>query len=147
MAKKRFIGGGGHDLFRKGISHKRIPQRMPFAVPISFFKSISMIFGGAGLIFEGLTNRGGCGNETFCEGFPGVNPQRSNQSVLWRNLFWEMLFQKQTGTAFRSSPLASGLEGVTHEGRKMATAGARAFRRQRRAAPTLLNDAKSFNGG
>jgi len=25
MAKKRCIGGGGHDLFRKGISHKKIP--------------------------------------------------------------------------------------------------------------------------
>ena len=36
---------------------------MTFAVPIPFFKSISIIFGGAGLIFEGLTNRGGCWNE------------------------------------------------------------------------------------
>jgi len=72
---------------------------MTFAVPISFFKSISMIFGGAGLIFEGLTNGGGCGKEKFCQGLPGVNPQRSNQSVLRRNFFWEMLFQKETGTA------------------------------------------------
>ena len=63
-----------------------------------------MIFGGAGLIFEGLTNRGGCENETFCQGLPGVHPQRSNQSVLWRNLFWETLFQKETGTAFGSTP-------------------------------------------
>ena len=30
MAKKRGIGGGGHDLFRKGISHKKIP--LGFAV-------------------------------------------------------------------------------------------------------------------
>ncbi|KPK96471.1 MAG: hypothetical protein AMJ95_14075, partial [Omnitrophica WOR_2 bacterium SM23_72] len=79
---------------------KKIPRRATLVVPISFFKSISMIFGGAGLIFEGLTNRGGCRNEKFCEGLPGVNPQRSNQSVLRRNLFWEMLFQKETGTAF-----------------------------------------------
>ena len=26
MVKKRCIGGGGHDLFRKGISHKEIPR-------------------------------------------------------------------------------------------------------------------------
>jgi len=58
-------------------------------------------FGGAGLIFEGLTNRGGCWNEKLCQGLGGVNPQRSNQSVLRRDLFWEMLFQKETGTAFR----------------------------------------------
>jgi hypothetical protein len=31
-------------------------EAMTFAVPISFFKSISIIFGGAGLIFEGSTN-------------------------------------------------------------------------------------------
>jgi hypothetical protein len=30
--------------------------RVTFAVQISFFKSISIIFGGAGLIFEGVTN-------------------------------------------------------------------------------------------
>ena len=60
---------------------------MAFAAPISFFESISIMFGGAGLIFEGLTNRGGCGHEKFCQGLPGVNPQRSNQSVLPRNLF------------------------------------------------------------
>jgi len=77
---------------------------MAFAILISFFKSISIIFGGAGLIFEGLTNRGGCGNEKFCQGLPGVNPQRSNQSGLLGNLFWEMLFQKETGTAFGSKP-------------------------------------------
>ena len=73
---------------------------MAFAVPVSFFKSISIIFEGAGLIFEGLTKRGGCRNEEFCQGLPGVNPQRSNQSVLLRNLFLEMLFHKETGTAF-----------------------------------------------
>jgi len=79
---------------------KEIPPTIAFAVPISFFKSISIMFGGAGLIFEGLINRGGCGREAFCQGLPGVNPQRSNQSVLLRNLFWEMLFQKETGAAF-----------------------------------------------
>ena len=72
---------------------------MTFAVPIPFFKSISIIFGGAGLLFEGLTNRGGCWNEKFCQGSVGVNPQRSNQGVLLRDLFWEMLFQKEIGTA------------------------------------------------
>jgi hypothetical protein len=77
-----------------------MPPRMAFAVPISFFKSISMIFGGAALIFEGLTNRGGCGNEKFCQGLTGVNPQRSNQGGLLRYLYWEMLFQKETGTLF-----------------------------------------------
>jgi len=74
---------------------------MSFAVPVSFFKSISMTFGGTGLIFEGLTNPGGCGNKKFCQGFPGVNPQRSNQRMLLSNLSWEMLFQKKRGTAFR----------------------------------------------
>ena len=71
-----------------------------FAVPISFFKSTSIILGGAGLIFEGLINRRGGGNDKFCQGLLGVNPQRSNQAVLLRNLFWEMLFQKEPGTAF-----------------------------------------------
>ena len=73
---------------------------MAFAVPISFFKSLSIIFGGAGLIFEGLRERCGYRNEEFCQELLGVHPQRSNQSVLLRNLFWEMLFQKETGTAF-----------------------------------------------
>jgi hypothetical protein len=73
---------------------------MTFAVPISFFKSISIIFGGAGLIFEGSTNGGGHWNDKFCRGLPGLNPQRSNQGVLRSNPFWEMLFQKETGTAF-----------------------------------------------
>jgi len=36
-------------------------------------------------------------------------------------------------------PLASGPEGVTLEGRKMAMAGKRAFRNQRSPRPTLLN--------
>jgi hypothetical protein len=74
---------------------------MTFAVPVSFFKSISIIFGGAGLIFEGVTNQGGCRNRKSCQGLPGVHPQRSNQGVLLRNLFREMLFQKEIGTAFR----------------------------------------------
>jgi len=73
------------------------------AVPVSFFKSISITFGGAGLIFEGWTNRGGCGHEKFCQGLPGVNPQRSNQGTVLRNLFWDLLFQKETGTASRSN--------------------------------------------
>jgi len=84
----------------RGYVTKGIPPRMTFAVPISFFKSISIIFGRAGLIFEGSTNGGGCRNETFCQGLPGVDPQRSNQIVLGRNSFWEMLYQKETGTAF-----------------------------------------------
>jgi hypothetical protein len=79
---------------------KRIPRRIALAVPISFFKSISMIFGGAGLIFEGLTNGCKCRNHKFCQGLHGVNPQRSNQSVLLRHLFWEMLLKKEPGTAF-----------------------------------------------
>jgi hypothetical protein len=51
--------------FQRGYLTKEIPPKMAFAVPISFFKSISIIFREAGLIFEGLTNRGGCGNEKF----------------------------------------------------------------------------------
>jgi hypothetical protein len=54
MAKKPCIGGGGHDLFERGYFTKKIPPRRIFAVPISLFKSISIVFGGAGLIFEGL---------------------------------------------------------------------------------------------
>jgi len=49
-----------------------------------------------------------------------------------------MLFQKETRTAFRRYPLATGPEGVTLEGRKMAMAGKRAFRKQRTSMPTLL---------
>ena len=74
---------------------------MIFAVPVSFFKSISIIFAGAGLIFEGLRNSGECRNGKFCQGLWGVNPQRSNQDRLLRNLFWEMLFQKEAVTASR----------------------------------------------
>jgi hypothetical protein len=85
--------------FERGSLTKVIPAKKSFAVPIPFFKSISIIFGGAGLIFEGLRNSGECRNGKFCQGLTGVNPQRSNQSVLLRNLFWEMLFQKETGTA------------------------------------------------
>jgi hypothetical protein len=83
----------------RGCPGKKTPLRMTFAVPISFFESISIIFGGAGLIFEGLKNPGGCWNKKFCQGSAGVNPQRSNQSALGRNLFWEMLSQKETETA------------------------------------------------
>jgi hypothetical protein len=96
---------------------------MTFAVPISFFKSISIIFGGAGLIFEGLTNRCGCGNEKFCQGLPGVNPQRSNQSILLRNLFWEMLFQKRQGPHSEDFPLPPALRAYAPEGKKLALAG------------------------
>jgi hypothetical protein len=77
---------------------------MTFAVPVSFFKSISIVFGGAGLIFEGLRNPGECRNGKFCQGSPGVNPQRSNQAMLLRNIFSEMLFQKETRTPFSGSP-------------------------------------------
>jgi hypothetical protein len=85
--------------FEKGDFTKEIPLRTTVAGPTSFFKSISMIFGGAGLIFEGLRNRGGCRNGKFCQELPGVHPQRSNQSGLPRNFFWDMLFQKETGPA------------------------------------------------
>jgi hypothetical protein len=40
--------------FERGYFTKKIPPRRIFAVPISLFKSISIVFGGAGLIFEGL---------------------------------------------------------------------------------------------
>ena len=109
MAEKHCIGGEGHDLFRKGISHKKIPLRMPFAVPISFFKSISIIFGGAGLIFEGLTNPGGCRNGKFCQGLPGANPQRSNQSVLLRNPFGRCSFRNRQGPHSDDLPLPKAL--------------------------------------
>jgi hypothetical protein len=81
MAKKRCIGGGGHDLFSKGDISQKIRPKMTFAAPISFFKSISIVFGGAGLIFEGLTNRGGRGDETFCHGLPGVPACHASRSV------------------------------------------------------------------
>jgi hypothetical protein len=69
------------------------------AVPVSFFKSISITFGGAGLIFEGLERSSGCRNGTFCKGFLDVNPQRSDQGMPLRNLFWDTLLKKETGTA------------------------------------------------
>ena len=84
----------------RGYLRKEIAPGVNLAVPISFFKSISIIFGGAGLIFEVLIKEGGWGNEKFCQDLSAVNPQRSNQGVLRRNLFWEMLFQKEPGTAF-----------------------------------------------
>ena len=76
------------------------PARMIFAVPVSFFKSISIIFGGAGLIFEGLTNPCGCRNGKFCQCLLGVNPQRSNLDELLRYLFGETLSQKEEGSPF-----------------------------------------------
>jgi len=115
---------------------------MTFAAPISFFKSTSIIFGGAGLIFEGLTNQCGCGHEKFCQGLPGVNPQRSNQSKLLRNLFGEMLFQKERGTAFGLSTLAYGPEGVTLEGRKTAMAATRGVADNKGSMHTVLSVTK-----
>jgi hypothetical protein len=38
--------------------------------------------GGAGLIFEGLTNRSGCGNETFCQGLRGVPACHASRSIV-----------------------------------------------------------------
>jgi len=49
---------------------KKNPPKMSFAVPISFFKSISIIFGGAGLIFEGLTNNVDVGMRNSARGTP-----------------------------------------------------------------------------
>jgi len=69
------------------------------AIPISFFKNISVTFGGTGLIFEGLKRSSGCRNRPFCQGFCAVNPQISDQGEVPRNSFWDMLFQKETGTA------------------------------------------------
>jgi hypothetical protein len=72
-----------------------------FAVPVSLFKSISITFGGAGLIFECLDGSSECGNGIFCRGFSGANPQRSERDKgLWILFFGEdMLFEKETGTA------------------------------------------------
>jgi hypothetical protein len=52
--------------FQMGYLTKEIPTIMTFAVPGSFFESISIMFGEAGLIFEGLANRVGYRNEKFC---------------------------------------------------------------------------------
>jgi len=71
-----------------------------FAVPASFFESISIISGEGGLIFEGLDSSGGYRNERFCEELPGVNPQRSDHGTLLWILFWDMLSHKEAGTAF-----------------------------------------------
>jgi hypothetical protein len=97
--------------YPSGASKNAVPYSLTwlFSVPVSFFKSISIIFGSTGLIFEGLRNPGGCRNGKFCKGLSGVNPQRSNQDRLRRDLFWEMLFQKDTGTALGSGPSAWGL--------------------------------------
>jgi hypothetical protein len=118
MVKRRTIGGGGHDPFRKGISHKKIPQRMPFAVPICLFKSLSIIFRGADLIFEGLTNRGGCRRGKFCQGLPGVNPQRSNQSVLLRDPFGRGSFRNRQGPHSDDLPWPKALRVYRSKGEK-----------------------------
>jgi hypothetical protein len=65
----------------RGYLTKEIAPRMGFAVQISFFESISIMYGGAGLIFEGLTKRGGCGNDRFCQGLPGVPACHASFSV------------------------------------------------------------------
>jgi hypothetical protein len=67
--------------------------------PVSLFKTLSMTFGGSGLIFEGLERSSGRRNSKFRQGLPGVSPQRSDQGMLLRNFFWDRLFQKKTGTA------------------------------------------------
>ena len=69
-------------VFERGYLTKEIPPRMTFALPISFFKSISIIFGGDGLIFEGLTNRVEYRNEKFCQGLPGVPACHASGSVV-----------------------------------------------------------------
>ena len=145
MAKKHCIGGGGHDLFRKEISHKKISQRMPFAVPIFFFKSISIIFGGAGLIFEGLTNRGGYRNGKFCQGLPGVNPQRSNQSVLLRNPFGRCSFRNRQGPHSDNLPLPKALRVYRSKGEKWPWPEPGGPVKERGSMPTLLNDTNTFN--
>ena len=61
---------------------KKTLMRMTFAVPISFFESISIIFGGAGLIFEGFTNRGGRWNKKFCQGLAGAPACHASRSVV-----------------------------------------------------------------
>jgi hypothetical protein len=47
-----------------------------FALPVSFFKSISMTFGGAGLIFEGLRQSGECRNEGILLGLTRRKPSK-----------------------------------------------------------------------
>ena len=67
----------------------------------------------------------------------GRNPQRSNQERLLRNLFWEMLFQKETGTA--SEPYRYPLEKNGH-GRKQGRC-----QQIRGPMPTLLNDTNELD--
>ena len=63
-----------------------------------------------------------------------------------------MLLKKEIGTAkvilggipFVTYPLASGPEGVTLEGRKMAMAGTVCAASKRGSMPTLLNDTNGF---
>jgi len=104
MAKKRCIGGGGHDLFRKGISHKKIP-----------------------LSFGVAKNSGSA-------------PLNSWESPM-NSLDLEFL---ATGSEPYRYPLASGPEGVTLEGRKMAMAGTAGAVNERASMPTLLNDTNPF---
>jgi hypothetical protein len=46
-------GMAGMIFFERGSLTEEIPPGMGFGFPVSFFKSISMILGRAGLIFEG----------------------------------------------------------------------------------------------
>jgi hypothetical protein len=64
------------------------------------FKTISKALGGIGLIFEGLKRLCVGWDETFCQGFPGVNPQRSDQGDAQRNFFLDIVFQEQAITAW-----------------------------------------------
>ena len=53
------------------------------AIPL---KAISIAFWIGGLIFEGLRELSVYGNETFCQGFCGANPQRSARcNVRWNS--------------------------------------------------------------
>jgi len=105
MAKKQCIGGGGHDLFRKGISHEKIP-----------------------LILGVAKNSGSTSRNSW------------ESPMNWLDL--EFL---ATGSEPYRYPLASGPEGVTLEGRKMAMVGTGGAVNERRSMPTLLNDTNPFD--
>jgi hypothetical protein len=97
---KHCIGGEGHDLFRKGISHKKTPLSLGVAEN------------------------------------SGSAPLNSWESPL--NL--PDLEFLATGSEPYGYPLASGPEGATLDGRKMAMAETGGAVNERGSTPTLLND-------
>lgn len=63
-------------------------------------KAISIGFSGSDLIFEGLTDRFFHAKYTFCRGFFGINPQRSDHNGIQWNFFLRYRLEGTDHAAF-----------------------------------------------